>query len=314
MRTRDLRARDAPRLLEFLRLHFTEEERILGTRPEGFEEVVRRVFRWDARIALGLLRLLNRPIFRFFVIESDDGAVIATTLVTFPARAGFLSLVAVDPAFRRRGLARQLLERARTATVRRGRPYLALDVLEQNLPARTLYASLGYRPLRRSTYAVLERPPSLPAGLPPVPGLRPFAPSDAGPLAAIARAEKPPEVEAVLPTTSGDIGGSALVGRILHSESAAWVLDEGQGPVAWISANVSPAQETGYVSAPIIGPSVAPATAVQLVATATAWLAARRVPRVTLLPSEDNRRGRAALEAVGFRDEIGMVTLYRPAT
>jgi ribosomal protein S18 acetylase RimI-like enzyme len=308
---RDLRAADTPRLLQFLKNEFPEEEALLGTRPEGYVEITRRVFRWDARLVLGFLRLVGRPIFRFFVVE-EGNQIVATTLLTFGQHTGYVSMVVVDPAHRRRGLARALLGRALSATRSRGKPYIALDVLAANTPARTLYESLGYRPLRAASYLVNERPASLLPAPSSFPGLRAFRPSDAEPLAAIARRTKPPEVEAVLPTASREILGSAWVGKLLATELAAWVLDDGRGPVAWVGASVSLATEAAHLSAPIVDPSVAPERARALVHTAVAWCAARRAPRVlTNLPAE-NLRGRAAVEGTGFRDAIPTWTLYRP--
>ena len=311
MTIRDLRAADTPRLLEFLKNEFPEEEALLGTRPEGFVEIARRVFRWDTRFLLGILRIVGRPIFRFFVIEEGD-RIVATTLLTFGKQTGYVSMVVVDPAHRRRGWARTLLDQARSTTRARGKQYIALDVLAANTPARRLYESLGYRPLRAASYLVHERPASLLPERRAVPGLRAFRRSDARPLSEIARREKPVEVERVLPTTPREIAGSAWIGEILRSELAAWVLDDGRGPVAWVGATVSAATEAAHLSAPIVDASVAPERAQALVQTAGAWCAARRVPRVlTMLPSE-NLRGRAALEGAGFHDAIPLWTLYRP--
>lgn len=311
MTIRDLRFADTPRVLDFLLQHFPEEERILGTRPEGFAEVVRRVFRWDARFVLGLLRLVGRPVFRFFVVEAD-GRLVATTLLTFSARTGYVSMVAVDPAYRRRGLARRLLEESRSVARRRGERYIALDVLAENAPARALYDSLGYRPLRSATYLVLDLPTPLARTAAPPTGLRPFRREDAEPLSRIARRQTSPEVEEVLPTTSGSIAGSEWVGRLLATDAAAWVVDRGLGPVAWVSATVTRATEAAHVSAPIVDPTVDPGTARALVESAIAWLAARHPPRLTAMVTEENGRGRAALEAAGFRDALPLWTLYRP--
>jgi ribosomal protein S18 acetylase RimI-like enzyme len=311
MTLRDLRAVDTPRLFEFLKNEFPEEEALLGTRPQGFAEIARRVFRWDTRVFLALLRAVGRPIFRFFVIEEGD-RIVATTLVTFGPRAGYVSMVVVDPAHRRRGLARRLLERARSATRARGRPYLALDVLAANAPARTLYESLGYRPLRAASYLVHDHPSSFLPAPNGVPGLRAFLRGDAPPLAEIARRQKSSEVEAVLPTAARAIAGSAWVGKVLRTEFAAWVLDEGRGPVAWVGASVSNATQAAHLTEPILDASVAPERAQALVGTAGAWCAARRAPRVlSMLPAE-NLRGRAALESAGFHDAIPLWTLYRP--
>lgn len=310
MRIRDLRAADVPQLLTLLRTQFPEEEALLGTRPEGFERIARRVFRWDARFVLGIFRRFGRPLFRFFVVE-EDGRLAATTLLTFASRAGYLSMVVVDPAYRRRGFARALLEAARQATIARGRPYLALDVLASNAPARTLYDSVGYRPLRSVTFYVRDRLDASSPGTPRVPGLRPFRKTDAPRLAEIARQETPSEVESVLPTSTRAITGSAWVGQMLETDRAAWVVDEGSGPVAWVGASVPKATEAGHLDAPIIGPSVAPETALGLVEFALAWCAAHHVPRVVATVAAENRRGGAAVTAAGFRDAIPLWTLYR---
>lgn len=312
MTIRDLRPADAFQVREFLRDQFPEEEAILGTRPEGFAKVIHRVFRWDSRLILGLLRLVRRPVFRFFVIEADR-RIAATTLLTFSKRTGYVSMVVVAPAYRRHGFARQLLEHARQTTVARGKPYIALEVLAANTPARTLYESIGYRPLRSAAYFVHDHPASFAPGPRAVPGLRPFRKSDAVSLAELARTNNPPEVEAVLPTTAGDIIGSAWVSQLLATEVAAWVVDPGAGPTAWVGAAVSVATEAAHLTSPIVGPSVAPETARALVGTAVAWCAARRAPRITARLPAENRRGRAAVEGVGFREAIPLWTLYRPA-
>ena len=132
---RDLRKSDASRVLELLKAGFPEEERLSGTTPEGFHRIVRRVFRWDVRIALRVLSWSGRPVFRFLVVE-EDGRVVATTLLSFPERAGYVSTVTVDSAYRRRGFARGLIERAAEIARAAGRKFLVLDVLDQNVPAR----------------------------------------------------------------------------------------------------------------------------------------------------------------------------------
>lgn len=310
MTVRDLRASDAPWLLEFLKKYFPEEEAILGTRPEGFTEVVRKVFRWQARLVLGFLRLVGRPVYRFFVVQAD-GRTVATTLLTFSGASGYVSMVVVDPSYRHRGYARALLEKARHATRARGRRYIVLDVLTANRPARALYDSLGYRTLRETAIFVHERPSEAAPAREPPPGLRSFHPRDAPALAEVARRGRPPEVERVLPTAAREIAGSPTVDRVLTSESAAWVIEDASGPTAWVSASISPATEAAHLSNPIVDASVPPDAAEALVRTAVAWCATRRAPRVMAMAPAENERGRAALAAAGFREAIPSLTLYR---
>ncbi len=310
MTVRDLRPADAPRLFELMKTEFPEEEVLLGSRPEGLDEVVRRVYRPPTRLLLGFLRLIGRPLFRFFVIESE-GRIVATTLLTFSHRAGYLSTVVVDPAYRRRGFAKELLERSRKATRARGKPFVALDVLASNERARALYAKMGYRPLRSTAFFVHESPAAFSSASANPPGVRPFAKSDARPLADIARLGVPVEVQTVLPVTHQDIAGSARVSRMLASETAAWVLDEGSGPRGWVSATVTPVTEAAHLAAPIVDPSVPTERAAELVRVAAGWCAARHAVRLMAMAPEENSRGRAALVAAGFRDALSLWTLFR---
>ena len=307
---RELEKRDGPEVLKFLLSEFPEEEAILGTRPEGFADVLRRAFRWDARLVLGFLRLVGRPIIVFYIAE-EDARVVGTTALSFQGPTGYLSMVVVDPAYRRRGFAQALLERSRSMSARLGKRYVALDVLAKNAPARALYERAGYRSLRVQSFLVHDDASAFPK-LPPPPELRPFRPSDAKPLAEIARRANPAEVERVLPTDDRMIRGSRFASSVMAAETATWVVDRGQGPEAWIRAVVSRATEAGHLAAPIVGEGVAPDLALALVSTAGAWCANRGIRRLACQVPEENRRGRAALEGGGFHEAFQSYTLYRP--
>lgn len=305
---RDVRASDAPDLLRFMRDYFPEEQAILGFQPDGFYKVVARVFRWDLRFLLGLMRLFGRRIFRFMVVE-EDGHVVATTLLTLPPRAGYISSVAVDSNYRRRGLAKALLEEARVTTRQARRPYLVLDVLADNAPARALYDSLGYRPLREVRMMVCEATGPLPSE--PVPGLRTYTKHDASALVALAQRLLPPEVAEVMPVSAAQFSTTGAVNRALTSESAQWVLDRGHGPEAYIDASRSPAMAAAHVATPILAESVDAPTAAALVRVAVAWCTQRGARRIVCQVPLANARGKAAIEGGGFHEAISTWTLYR---
>ena len=69
-----------------------------------------------------------------------------------PAKTLYVDALAVDPAFRRRGVARALLERAEAAAAAHALDGVALDTGLHNEPARALYAASGYaeREIRRA--------------------------------------------------------------------------------------------------------------------------------------------------------------------
>lgn len=308
---RDLRREDGRSFLDLMKAGFPEESSVLGNRPEEFDRIFRRIFRWDSRLILGLLQAFRRPVVRALVVEAD-GRVVATTLVTFPQGAAYVSNVVVDAAYRRRGFARTMLAEALRSARSARRRFIALDVLDTNTGARALYDSLGYRPLRQRSELLLDAPERLGTTSGGAPSIRPMRRSDAPALVEIARRQSPPEAEAVLPTGRGRFVASGMVNRMLASEEAAWVVDRGKGPEAHVAATVTRAMEAAHVSAPTIAPSVDDDLAAQLVRTAGAWVAARRAPRVVSMVAEDDRRGRAALEAAGFRHARSLWTLYRP--
>ena len=306
---RDLRKADGPRLYELIQVGFPEEEALVGSNPDGFARVVRRVFRWDARLVLGVARAFGRPAYRFLVVE-EDGKVVATTLLSFPERSGFVSTVMVDPAYRRRGYARVLLERARAISHAVGRRYISLDVLDGNAPARALYERLGYRPIASGAFFFREGDHPAATGAPGA--VRPFRKTDAAPLAEVARRTTPPEVFEVLPVRASALRGSGFIDRVLESTTAMWVVDRGAGAEAYVSASVGPTTRSGHLSNAIVAEGVRDDDLVALVRTAVAWCAARGYSRLTARVPAWNERVRATLLGGGFREALKDWTLSRP--
>jgi len=289
---------------------FPEESAVLGSRPEEFEKIFRRIFRWDARLILAILKAFGRPIVRALVVEAD-GRVVATTLVSFPEGAAYVSNVVVDAAYRRRGYARTMLAEALRSARAARRRFIVLDVLDSNTGARALYDSLGYRPLRQRSELLHDAVGQFTRASAGPSSIRPMQRSDVSSLVELVRRQTPPEAEAVLPTGRGRFLGSGMVSRLLDSEEASWVVDRGHGPEAHVAASVSRAMEAAHVSSPTIGPSVDDELAAELIRAAGAWCAARQAPRIVSMVAQDDRRARAALEAAGFRHARALWTLYR---
>ncbi len=87
----------------------------------------------------------------FFVAEVDTelvGYVVGDIAPGFPGRVGHIKDLAVHPAYRRRGVARKLLERALTQLEDHGVVRTSLEVRESNDAAIALYRSLGFEPWR----------------------------------------------------------------------------------------------------------------------------------------------------------------------
>jgi ribosomal protein S18 acetylase RimI-like enzyme len=310
---RDFRPSDGPQLISFLTTQFPAEEAIMGSHPDRFYKVVKRVYRWDSRFLLGLLRLFRKPVFRLLVVD-EGGRAAATTLLTFPGPSVYISMVATDPTMRRRGFARSLLLRSQEIARGLGRQFLVLDVLTDNAPARALYeGGLDYQPLREVSFMVHDRPADFgPAPDPLPPGIRPYQKSDEAALLAIVRSQTPPEVARVLPRKTTGFRGSGLEERLFEADRASWVVDRGSGPEAGLLVIRSPDADAAHLSDPIVSGTADPALVRAMIRAAGAWCAARNAPRIAAHVPRANRTGRTALEGEGFHDALSLWTLYRP--
>ena len=313
---REFRRAESARLFALLRENFPAEEALYGTRPESWDRIVRKIYRADARILLGLLRLVGRPVYRFFVVEAD-GKMVATSLVSFAARAGYISMVMVDAPYRGRGYARQLLARCAAATHSVRRPYIALDVLSDNTPALALYRSEGFLPLREMGFYSLpldSAPAAARTTSAPSSVLRPYRPADHARLWNGAAAAIPSRVAEVLPLPRRALSGAFNLGRILSSRSETWVLEERGAPVGWLSATVSDVMDASGLAAPIVLAEASPEGVRALVGTAIEWARAQGAPRMVSEVAADNLRAIAALEGAGFAVAHRVQTLYRPVS
>jgi ribosomal protein S18 acetylase RimI-like enzyme len=138
-------------------------------REDEAQEVVRTVRSirrlWPLLRFFGLLSPPLRDVFRGFVWE-EDGRFAAAVLL---ARDGgtpswSVGMVGVVPAYRRRGLARKLLTESLDYLRERKADKTTLSVIDGNVPAYSLYTSLGFEHYGSAAeYELLpEAPPSVP--------------------------------------------------------------------------------------------------------------------------------------------------------
>jgi [ribosomal protein S18]-alanine N-acetyltransferase len=102
---------------------------------------------------------LALPHLRFFVAEDtptggrggggSERSLVGYVVALVMADEGEIADVAVAPAARRRGIARHLLVRVMVELVQAGVRTLYLEVRESNVPAKALYASLGFEQVGR---------------------------------------------------------------------------------------------------------------------------------------------------------------------
>jgi ribosomal-protein-alanine N-acetyltransferase len=77
----------------------------------------------------------------------NDRAIAGFAIMRYADDSAHLNLLAVDPAHRRRGIARRLVTWLEETALTAGTFIIALELRAQNEAARALYRSLGYREL-----------------------------------------------------------------------------------------------------------------------------------------------------------------------
>lgn len=137
------------------------------------------------RPVIALLQALfpfARDLMRGYVWE-EDGQPVGVVNVVRQGSSGKWEIgnVAVLPEYRRRGIARALVEAALALARDHGATHVLLEVVEGNLPASALYESLGFTPYTRSldmVYAPEAGPPPPEVLLPRGYTLAPLDPFD----------------------------------------------------------------------------------------------------------------------------------------
>ncbi len=150
----------------------------------------------------GLIRLLNRAttadfrgVFGGFVWV-EEGRVVGNVTVQRLNEQGTrwqIANVAVEPAFRGRGIARALMEHALHYIHEMGGRWAMLQVRADNAIARGLYERLGFQVVGGMARLCAPRVPQGVAE-PRVPGLEPFHPSEGHLLQELARSQEPSRV------------------------------------------------------------------------------------------------------------------------
>ncbi|MCI4331296.1 MAG: GNAT family N-acetyltransferase [Thermoplasmata archaeon] len=307
---RDLRKRDLAEFNLLITREFPQEGALLGLDAVAQGKVIDRVFNPFVRGLLGLMRWVGKPIVRFLIVEAD-GKVAATAIVSFNKRSGYIGGVSVHPDYRRRGFGRQVIQGCADTARAAHREFAVLDVLRDNAPALALYRSSGYLPLRTGAFLRKELE-SRPAPMAAPQGVRPIRRSDREGLAVLARSALPEEVSRVLPVERGSFTLPPMIVRFLLSETQAWVIDDGQGPLAFLRATVSRAMAAGNLTAPILSPDLPDERAREFLRFAESWLASKGAPRLVTEEWDHHTRSRELLRSEGFVDAIPIETLYLP--
>ena len=89
--------------------------------------------------------LENTDVARLYVLQTPGGALVAYCACWMVFDELHINSLAVDPAWRRRGVARRLLQHVLGEAAASGARSATLEVRRSNEPARALYEGLGFR-------------------------------------------------------------------------------------------------------------------------------------------------------------------------
>ncbi len=113
-----------------------------------------------------------------FIWEEEGPAGVINVLRKGASNTWLIGNVAVLPEYRRRGIARQLVEAGIALARERGADRLTLDVVEGNVPACALYERLGFVRYTGAVQYLYEGEPPAPRPLPPGYTLEPLSSGD----------------------------------------------------------------------------------------------------------------------------------------
>jgi ribosomal protein S18 acetylase RimI-like enzyme len=80
-----------------------------------------------------------------FLVGLENGKVVATAMGGYEGHRGWVNYLGVDPALRRRGLAREIMQALEQKLIARGCPKINLQVRKDNTEALKFYARVGYK-------------------------------------------------------------------------------------------------------------------------------------------------------------------------
>ncbi|RLI14113.1 hypothetical protein DRO41_06305 [Candidatus Bathyarchaeota archaeon] len=155
MLIRDFCKSDLHDLLDVARLSFAPEFELTGFDVDRIKKLVNQAFGPIGRIFLGFSKIFGKERFKFFVAEVNS-RVVGGTMVTKHGRIGYISTVMVHPAYRRKGIARRLMESALNYIHKRNMRRAVLHVVSTNVPAKNLYTKLGFKEFEKITYLVSD--------------------------------------------------------------------------------------------------------------------------------------------------------------
>jgi len=82
---------------------------------------------------------------KLLLVGERDGEIVASVMAGYEGHRGWINYLAVSPACRRQGLARQIMDEAQRRLHEKGCPKINLQIRETNVAVKAFYESIGYK-------------------------------------------------------------------------------------------------------------------------------------------------------------------------
>jgi len=249
------------------------------------------------------------PIHVLVAVERE--AVVGTASLWLLPHSGYVAAVGTDSDHRGRGIATELLERARALSERNGRGWLALDVEAENDTAIRLYRRRGYVEASRLDWYVGPTPARSPTA---VSGVEEVARARYPELTRWVDRSRAPLVREALPSSERSLSHLELLFGARDGRARTWEVAHGGGTVGVVRGLYGPTTRTGVLVPVAGGPSFVGA-APALLAAGLEWLRTLGSIRIVVVlsnPAPDWDRTLAALGLPKVASSLLMIRSSRP--
>ena len=304
---RELRRRDLPSLSKVIAQAYGALERATGLDEVSTAQLLslRRPGLW---VLVRLLQRLRIAPLRFLVAV-EGGQVVGSTIVTFRDKAGYIGGVSTDARARGRGVATQLMERARAVARAKGKAWMALDVESDNETALRVYRRLGYTEVERVDWHVGPLPPPTPMSQPTA---LEFKTVDKVTLAWVFQSTLPAIREA-LPPSPRTLTHVEIYARPSRARPKMWKLTVDGRALGLVRCHYSATTRTGFLLPVGTHSSLPQAALAPLIVPAIEWLRSLGANRVALCVP-DKAEGWAGLTAaLGLPFVASETLMIRPS-
>ena len=306
---RDIRWADFPSYQKLMLQAPGAFERATGLDQTG-EALFNYLHRRRLWTPLVIMRSLGIAPFRLFVGVSGNQVLGSAGLTLLP-KAGYVFAVVTDSTARNQGIASRILEEVHRATIRRSRPWVALDVDSDNEVAIRLYQKLGYRERVRFNWHVGPTPAT--EG-PPSPAVSEVPESKMREVAAWVNVHQLQALRDALPATARMLSHHESITQIPGSQTRTWRLSSSGQTAAVVRGFYLPMIKTVFMIPAAWDSAVSGESLLPLAAPLVEWARSLGAARTEAVVPEPPGVWGDVVRFLGLPKAVSTILMVRPSS